>query len=255
MPYGKCFMTPADHFLTGSLLAAGMISVKECKRDAVPERSEHLNSLVLVFLAGVAGAFADIDFFWSDYGSADPVTGHRGMTHSIPWSVVQGLLFAQIFSLLYKKNKLFVSFIFIIASLSHVWLDSITPGGVWEGLPVWFPFSSQRFGAWAFTGWVDFRLTLILLGTSLVVFGLFLLLILRKHSGSFYRTIAALSFVLILCVSGFCIYMILHSQYENSTQWMSLQKEQIRSVSPGLWSFVESAFQFALRLFRAARAA
>lgn len=258
-------MTPADHFLTGSLITAATLAAKDAGLSEAAKKVEHAvelqtsnrikqqwSLLVAVLVGGLAGALADADFFWSVYGSSDPVRGHRGMSHSIPWAIVQGLVLAFLLS----RRRIRIHWIYIpaliMASFSHVWLDSITPGGIWGGLPYWFPFSNERYGAWAYTGWVDFRLTLILLGTTCLLILIWLIQFLLNDL--VHKLSMILVALLIPVVFGFCVRMILNSHYENEIQWMSYQKQQIQTFSPGIWSFVEQAFQFALRLFRAARA-
>lgn len=66
--------------------------------------------------------------------------GHRGFTHSIFFSIIFGLLISFIF---HKKPRIKYSIIYILATLSHPFLDAMTTGG--RGVAILAPFSEERF--------------------------------------------------------------------------------------------------------------
>lgn len=66
--------------------------------------------------------------------------GHRGFTHSIFFSIIFGLLISFIF---HKKPRIKYGIIYILATLSHPFLDAMTTGG--RGVAILAPFSEERF--------------------------------------------------------------------------------------------------------------
>ena len=72
--------------------------------------------------------------------------GHRGVTHSVIFSLLLALL-ALAFSRLLRSSPM-ITFSFIgLSALSHSLLDMITTGGL--GVALWWPWSSERyFAAW-----------------------------------------------------------------------------------------------------------
>jgi len=74
----------------------------------------------------------------------DSMWGHRGITHSITFSIVVGILVALIaFRKEASNSKFFLAIYFALVTLSHPLLDMLTNGGL--GVALFAPFSSERF--------------------------------------------------------------------------------------------------------------
>lgn len=96
-------------------------------------------------LAALCGLLPDIDALgWYRgvrYGSA---WGHRGMTHSILFAAVAGIVVAAAaFSdLPFGARWLWLAFTFFMITISHALLDAITDGGL--GVALFAPFNRRR---------------------------------------------------------------------------------------------------------------
>jgi len=68
--------------------------------------------------------------------------GHRGVTHSVVFSLILALLALACSQQL--RSSRFISFSFVgLSAVSHGLLDMITNGGL--GVALWWPWSSERF--------------------------------------------------------------------------------------------------------------
>lgn len=168
-------MTPPEHFLIGVVSANIFYSSMHFSKGH--EKKSH-GYLKLAIAMGLAASMPDIDTFFGNYTSRDPLIGHRGWTHSfigvlgislamtIIISILTFLLriFTSYFRLLYNKFKpatenessynfsrdLFQPFLlkpFILlllflffAGVTHLIADLPQAGSVWGGIPLLFPF-------------------------------------------------------------------------------------------------------------------
>jgi inner membrane protein len=73
----------------------------------------------------------------------DSMWGHRGITHSIAFSIVVGSLVTLIAFRNETSNKVFLATYFALVTLSHPLLDMLTNGGL--GVALFAPFSDERF--------------------------------------------------------------------------------------------------------------
>ena len=94
-------------------------------------------TLIAIFCATIPDADVIAFKFGIPY---EHMFGHRGFTHSIFFSVLFGLLLAFIF---HRKHQFKYGIIYILATLSHAFLDAMTTGG--RGVAILAPFSSERF--------------------------------------------------------------------------------------------------------------
>ena len=95
-------------------------------------------------LAALLPMVPDFDAFWiRPYSS---ILGHRGFTHSLGFALVLGLLVA-VLTYRYLRAPFWdlLGFFFVIIA-SHGILDAFTNGGY--GIPLFWPFSSARYGPW-----------------------------------------------------------------------------------------------------------
>jgi len=97
-----------------------------------------------LLLAGVAASvFPDLDVLAFKFGIAySDDMGHRGITHSLFFALIVGLLAYYFAPLLRSPPKRAALFVFI-AGLSHGILDMFTNGGL--GIAFFWPFSHERF--------------------------------------------------------------------------------------------------------------
>ena len=92
--------------------------------------------LLTIFCSMLPDADAVGFFFGVSYGS---MLGHRGITHSICFALLVGLIGSQMFRV--SRWKLFLYFSFV--TMSHPLLDMLTDGGL--GVALFAPFSDKRF--------------------------------------------------------------------------------------------------------------
>jgi len=97
-----------------------------------------------LLLAGVAASvIPDLDVLAFKFGIAySDDMGHRGITHSLFFALIIGLLAYYLAPLLRSPPKRAALFVFI-AGLSHGVLDMFTNGGL--GIAFFWPFSHERF--------------------------------------------------------------------------------------------------------------
>lgn len=70
--------------------------------------------------------------------------GHRGMTHSILFGAVFGLLMMMLFHFRERwKDKVIVGFYYMVCTVSHGVLDGMTTGG--RGIAYFSPFDDDRY--------------------------------------------------------------------------------------------------------------
>jgi inner membrane protein len=74
------------------------------------------------------------------YGS---MLGHRGITHSIAFAIVVGLIVSVLISSVMPIARWKTALFFAAITLSHPLLDMLTDGGL--GVALLAPFSSERF--------------------------------------------------------------------------------------------------------------
>jgi len=100
-----------------------------------------LRFLILTCLCAVLPDVDVVAFsFGINYGS---VFGHRGITHSILFSIVVGCLVAVFCFGRAEVSRLKLAAYFSAVTLSHPLLDMLTDGGL--GVALLAPFSDQRF--------------------------------------------------------------------------------------------------------------
>lgn len=97
-----------------------------------------------LLLAGVAAAMLpDLDVIGLKLGIAYADSmGHRGITHSLLFALVLGLL-ASAFSGRLKAAPLVIGLFVFVSCASHGLLDMLTNGGL--GIAYFWPFSHERY--------------------------------------------------------------------------------------------------------------
>ncbi|MBL0064917.1 MAG: metal-dependent hydrolase [Bacteroidetes bacterium] len=105
------------------------------------------NLLKLIFLGAICAAIPDLDAIGFHYGVPyDSLWGHRGITHSISFSLLLAFIVVFVF---YKREKPFTKtyfsllFYFFLATLSHPLLDMLTNGGL--GVALFAPLTNERY--------------------------------------------------------------------------------------------------------------
>lgn len=105
------------------------------------------NLFKLILLGAICAAIPDLDAIGFHYGvSYDSLWGHRGITHSIFFSLLLAFLVVFVF---YKREKPFskkytaLVLYFFLATLSHPLLDMLTNGGL--GVALFAPFTNERY--------------------------------------------------------------------------------------------------------------
>lgn len=99
----------------------------------------------LVIFAGVVlTVLPDIDVFAFSFGIPyEHVLGHRGLSHSIFFSLVLSIVLLLFFRQPSWTKNVLLWLYFTICGISHGLLDAMTNGG--RGVGFLIPFSSQRF--------------------------------------------------------------------------------------------------------------
>jgi inner membrane protein len=100
------------------------------------------------FLAAFTAILPDFDYIgFISRVPYDSLWGHRGMTHSIVFAVVVGLLCAIVVSLYQFKKINFMtaalSVLFFLTTISHGLLDACTNGGL--GVAFYAPYDTLRY--------------------------------------------------------------------------------------------------------------
>lgn len=105
------------------------------------------NLLKLILVGAICAAIPDLDAIGFYYGIPyDSFLGHRGITHSILFSLLLAFLVVFVF---YKREKPFskkytaLVLYFFLATLSHPLLDMLTNGGL--GVALFAPFTNERY--------------------------------------------------------------------------------------------------------------
>jgi len=100
----------------------------------------------LSFCAAVCAALPDIDVLGFKMGiSYHDVWGHRGMTHSIAFALLIGVLVAFVLCKGKVKASPFIRYalVLFLATLSHGIFDAMTSGGL--GIAFFAPFDETRY--------------------------------------------------------------------------------------------------------------
>lgn len=188
----------------------------------------------MVLLGGLAGAFPDIDAIslWSKF---DTTIGtwlhlshsgkeiyfgkfwysHHGFFHSIFAAALLSLLFISIRNVLYSKQKWPLYFkqqqtvlllaVFFFSYISHLIGDLPTPGAVWGGVRLFFPFEIY-IGGYGTTWWwnnYDVFITLCI-STALLVSCLYAEDRLSK------KNLIKLTAGIYICSFATCFYFVTH---------------------------------------------
>jgi inner membrane protein len=96
------------------------------------------------FLLILSSIVPDFDVISFKLGiSYQDILGHRGITHSIFFSIMLGFIFSLLMQTISYKEKIFFAFVFSLGCLSHAFLDSFTNGGL--GVCWFCPFESKRY--------------------------------------------------------------------------------------------------------------
>lgn len=98
-------------------------------------------------IAIVVAILPDIDVLSFKFGiSYQDVFGHRGITHSLFFAFLTGIVVQQLFfreySIFHRKAWVIIAFFFLITA-SHGFLDAMTNGGY--GVAFFAPFDNNRF--------------------------------------------------------------------------------------------------------------
>ncbi|HQO04181.1 MAG TPA: metal-dependent hydrolase [Spirochaetota bacterium] len=244
-------MTPPEHLLMGTLVANSAYAVRVMKGKNMPSYG------ALLIAGALCAVLPDIDSFFRHYGSANPWVGHRGMTHSLLWCLLQGSVIAYI---LYRtgikgragslvpagvgdEKKSAFLFLFVTAlaaSVSHVVADLPQPASVWHGIPVFFPLTVNgeylRSGGWGRIGWYDFKIMIHLFLTALVTGGLCAALGAAGRSMS--RPVKGFigGLVLVMGLGSFIWtgYYISTCSYTSAEHWEQYQEEVLLSYPDGV---------------------
>lgn len=215
------------HTLSGTTTAAFISTISDFTKK---------QKFVLILLGGFAGAFPDIDAIslWSKFdgtiGSCLHLThsgreiyfgkfwySHHGFFHSILAALLFSFLLVCLTKLFFKKMHwekyisskecLFVMAVSFFSYLSHLVGDLPTPGAVWGGIRLFFPFEIY-IGGYGTTWWwnnYDVFLTLLITTSALSLF------ILLEDNFIKNDLIKAAAFMYILGVSLSTYYVTRHS--------------------------------------------
>ncbi|OEK07998.1 hypothetical protein A8C32_16190 [Flavivirga aquatica] len=99
------------------------------------------NGKLLLILAIFSTILPDFDVIGFKLGIPyDHVLGHRGLTHSILFSILWALILMFTVG---RKNKLIWFLVIFLSTISHGILDAMTSGG--KGVGFLIPFNDSRF--------------------------------------------------------------------------------------------------------------
>lgn len=102
---------------------------------------------IAVGTAFVFGTMADADFLVA-YVASSPVLHHHYFSHSIPFTIVLGLLLYLVLKLLRFKRPGRIAFLLSAAYGTHLLLDYFADDGSFPyGIPLLWPFTDRHFMA------------------------------------------------------------------------------------------------------------
>lgn len=248
-------MTPPEHIFMGAIVANSAFAVRVLREKFTPSYG------VLLAAGTLCAVLPDVDSFFGHYGSANPWVGHRGMTHSLLWCIIQAFVISFIFYRLRVKGgigsiavtggraEIRSAFLFLFAaalfaSVGHVIADLPQPPSVWNGIPVFFPLKMNgeyvRNGGWGLVGWYDFRIMINLFLAAMLTGGICTVLIAAGKCLS--RPVKRALGALVLCIGlGSFIwtgYYISTCSYESGRHWEQYQEEVLGSCPGGVRSVV-----------------
>lgn len=109
-----------------------------------PPKEQRLKFYLLGMFCAI---FPDADVIAFSFGIPyESLWGHRGISHSIFFSMIFGVLISWIFypkEAILSKKGLLLSLYFALCSLSHAVLDAMTTGGL--GVAFFAPFENSRY--------------------------------------------------------------------------------------------------------------
>ena len=225
------------HTLSGTTTAAFI--------STFSKSSSRVTKLLWVLLGGFAGALPDIDAIslWSKFdgtigkwlhlshSGAEIYFGkfwysHHGFFHSIVAAILLSFVFICIRKIFSKKinwkqyiqlkQTQFVFAIFFFSYISHLIGDLPTPGAVWGGVRLFFPFEIYVGGYGTTWWWNNYDVFLCLANASIF----FVLIILLENK--FYKNdYIKFSIALYILSVSYCIYSVTHRSisyaYEGNT--------------------------------------
>lgn len=116
-------------------------------RDYITKHKKYF-SLHTVLIAGVAGLLPDIDvpinWILNSFGYFSDILKHGGLTHT----PLFGLIFLIPAFILLKKGKHKTATYFFVITfgiLFHLFLDYLLGGGAYEGIMLFYPFSTIAY--------------------------------------------------------------------------------------------------------------
>lgn len=213
------------HTLSGATTAAFIATLSD---------SNTKSKLLMILLGAFAGALPDIDAIslWSKFDgtigkwlylshSGNQIYfgkfwySHHGFFHSIFAAALFSILFISIRNVSYSKEKWATYFkqkptkllfaVFFFSYVSHLIGDLPTPGAVWGGIRLFFPFEVY-IGGYGTTWWwnnYDVFITLLISITLLILF----ILLENKFLKNDVIKMAAGIYI---CCFGFCFYFVSH---------------------------------------------
>ncbi|HPJ40467.1 MAG TPA: metal-dependent hydrolase [Spirochaetota bacterium] len=244
-------MTPPEHIFMGTIVANSAYAVRIMRGRRAPSYG------ILLLAGALCAVLPDIDSLFGHYGSANPWVGHRGMTHSLLWSLLQAFLVAfflyriRVRSAVESLNAaggeddtrsafLLLFATALTASVSHVIADLPQPPSVWHGIPVFFPLTKNgeyvRNGGWGLIGWYDFRIMINLFLGALATGGICGALFIwrQRISRPVKRALGALVLCIGLGSSIWTGYYISGCSYESGRHWEQYQGEVLESYPGGV---------------------
>lgn len=224
------------HTLSGTTTAAFISTFSKSSRST---------KLLWILLGGFAGALPDIDAIslWSSFdgtigkwlhlshSGAEIYFGkfwysHHGFFHSLFAAFLLSLLFLCVrkfvsktvsWSDYFKLKETQIAFaVFFFAYVSHLIGDLPTPGAVWGGVRLFFPFEIY-IGGYGTTWWWNNYDVFLYLTTATIFFILIILLENKFYKGDVLK----FSLGLYILSLGLCIYSVTHRSinyaYEGNT--------------------------------------
>jgi hypothetical protein len=213
------------HTLSGTATAAFIATLSN---------SNTKGKMFMVLLGAFAGALPDIDAIslWAKFDGTFGKwlhlshTGnqiyfgkfwysHHGFFHSFFAAALFGLMFISIRNVIYSKEKwayylkekqtrlLFVAFFF--SYVSHLAGDLPTPGAVWGGIRLFFPFEIYIGGYGTTWWWNNYEIFLILLTSTTL-----LLLSICLEDKFFKADLIKLAAGIYICCVAQCFYFVTH---------------------------------------------
>lgn len=215
-----------SHIGSGICLGSIVYSLKRGNHEKSP--------FTIPLLIGAGAMLPDLDgvsiFFNHSVYYSSFWYSHHGALHSlfgiIPVSILVSLLITRVgrrvFENKFLHSHLSIFGLLYIGSVIHILEDLPCPPGPWQGLMVFWPLSTERYGGWGNIWWLDeYSMAVTTIGS---ICSMIILLVIANRQ---WARVAMLK-ALLVCSNSYVLFLtirfVLFSKYVDPVQWEAHQR-------------------------------